>query len=95
MPRLMVVMLALLLGVAGELGAQESRRLEHAAAGERRVALVIGNNAYSHATPLRTAVADAEAVAAKLRSLGVDVVLRTDVARQRMNRAVDEFVAKL
>ncbi|MDO8787647.1 MAG: caspase family protein [Sulfuritalea sp.] len=38
--------------------------------GERRVALVIGNNAYRHVKPLDNAVADAKAMAREFRALG-------------------------
>ncbi len=42
-----------------------------------RVALVIGNNAYTHARPLKSAVADAEAMAARLENdLGFQVITR-------------------
>lgn len=59
-----------------------------------RVALVIGNNAYTHARKLKTAVADAEAVATTLRdTLGFHVISRTDASRDDMPEAVTEFLA--
>jgi formylglycine-generating enzyme required for sulfatase activity len=45
-------------------------------------ALVIGNNAYQHLTPLETAVTDAEAIAEVLRDrYGLEVTLLTDATR--------------
>jgi sulfatase modifying factor 1 len=58
-----------------------------------RVALVIGNNAYTHARPLKTAVADAEAVTKTLRDdLGFHVISRTDATRDDLPEAVTEFL---
>ena len=42
---------------------------------ERRVALVIGNDAYSHLPKLNNARKDAESMAAKLKELGADAVI--------------------
>ncbi len=41
---------------------------------ERRVALVIGNNAYENVPPLQKAVNDADAVSKELAKLGFEVV---------------------
>ena len=45
-----------------------------ALAGERRVALVIGNGAYRHTTRFPNPANDAHAIAAKLTMLGFEVV---------------------
>ena len=57
---------------------------------ESRVALVIGNAAYP-AAPLRNPVNDANAIAERLRSLGFEVTLRTNVKQREMTRAVSLF----
>jgi uncharacterized caspase-like protein len=58
-----------------------------APAGEVRVALVIGNAAYPTA-PLRNPVNDATAIADRLRKLGFEVTLKTNVQQREMTRAV-------
>src|SRR4051812_21828086 len=63
-------------------------------AAEQRIALVIGNAAYPSA-PLRNSVNDANAMAAKLRTLDFDVTLRTDVNRRDMSRVISDFGKKL
>ncbi|MEO5331509.1 MAG: SUMF1/EgtB/PvdO family nonheme iron enzyme [Magnetococcus sp. YQC-5] len=62
---------------------------------EKRVALVIGNNEYTHVEKLNNAVADAMAMKQQLASYGFDVVYRENVNRKEMNKAIDEFLAKL
>ena len=61
----------------------------------KRVALVIGNSAYEHATPLRNSKADANAMAALLRRLEFDVVLGTDLRHRDFADAVNAFSEKL
>jgi uncharacterized caspase-like protein len=61
-----------------------------AAPAESRIALVIGNAAYPTA-PLRNPVNDAKAMADRLRTLGFEVALRTDVTQREMTRAVSQF----
>src|SRR5258705_12109532 len=63
-------------------------------AAEQRVALVIGNGAYPSAR-LANPVNDANAMAAKLRTLGFDVILRTDASQRDMSRAISDFGEKL
>lgn len=53
----------------------------------RRVALVVGNNAYTHGAPLSNAVRDARLVADVLGDAGFEVVVGEDVDR-------DQFIAK-
>ena len=57
---------------------------------ESRVALVIGNAAYP-SSRLRNPVNDATAVAERLRALGFEVTLKTDVKQREMTRAVSVF----
>jgi formylglycine-generating enzyme required for sulfatase activity len=59
---------------------------------ERRVALVIGNDAYDELPDLKKAVADAESFAAVLREKGFDVILRRDLTRQAMDLAAATFI---
>jgi uncharacterized caspase-like protein len=57
---------------------------------EDKVALVIGNAAYA-AAPLRNPLNDANAIAARLRALGFEVTLRTNVTQREMTRSVSQF----
>ena len=63
--------------------------------GDRRVALVIGNNDYQHAKKLDNAVADAQAFRRELEARGFDVVYRENANRRTMNSAMEEFMGKL
>lgn len=60
-------------------------------AAERRVALIVGNSAYEHATPLANPVNDATKISEKLRGLGFEVLLRTDLRGQDFRIALGEF----
>ena len=60
------------------------------ASGETRTALVIGNANYRSA-PLRNPVNDAQAVAAVLRVLGFQVILREDTSQRELLDAMREF----
>ena len=64
-----------------------------ASSGAKRLALVIGNNAYSKVTPLKTAVADANAMARALERAGFRVTLRTDVDEKAMKATLRAFKA--
>lgn len=59
------------------------------AAPGKRMALVIGNAAYPQ--PLLNPVNDARAMAERLRRLGFDVVLRTDITAAQLQKASAEF----
>jgi Caspase domain len=65
-----------------------------AAWADGRIALVIGNSQYGNVTPLKNAVADAEAVAANLQALGFDVTKALNANRGRMNEAIGVFLEK-
>ncbi|MDO9631378.1 MAG: SUMF1/EgtB/PvdO family nonheme iron enzyme, partial [Humidesulfovibrio sp.] len=61
---------------------------------ERRVALVIGNSAYPTAR-LKNPVNDARDMAAALKSLGFEVILRENAGLRQMNEAIDQFWGSL
>jgi uncharacterized caspase-like protein len=58
---------------------------------ERRVALVIGNAQYEHATTLRNPLNDANDIAAVLRTLGFEVVVGTDLDQRAFANQIDQF----
>jgi hypothetical protein len=68
--------------------------LTHPAKAERRVAFVVGNGAYQHATKLPNPSIDAKAMAALLRNVGFDVIEGTDLGREGMAARLGEFAAK-
>ena len=61
---------------------------------ERRIALVIGNNAYE-TSPLVNSVNDARAMAEVLRGAGFAVMLYTDADQRQMQLALREFGERL
>jgi peptidoglycan hydrolase-like protein with peptidoglycan-binding domain len=61
----------------------------------KRVALVIGNSAYTHATPLANPKNDVEDMAAALKPLGFTVILATDLTKSAMDRKILEFALAL
>ena len=62
--------------------------------GARRVALVVGNNAYPSA-PLLNPVNDARAMAAALQVAGFTVILKTDASQPELTAAVRDFGNRL
>lgn len=82
--------LVLALVAVGAAGAQ-TRSLDVEAGG--RVALVIGNAAYAHATPLQNPVNDVEDISSALASVGFSVHAHTDLTHEGMGRALAEFAA--
>ena len=62
-----------------------------AALAEKRVALIIGNGAYSKAPPLPNPSHDAAAIADKLRAAGFDVFDKIDLGVAAMRRALRDF----
>jgi len=64
------------------------------AAPEKRTALVIGNGAYSSA-PLKNPVNDATDIAATLKRLGFDVILKKNASMQDMENAIRDFGSRL
>ncbi len=61
---------------------------------ERRVALVIGNGAYS-SSPLKNPPNDAKAMAAALSKLGFEVMHHQDIDQTEMRRAIRDFGERL
>jgi uncharacterized caspase-like protein len=67
----------------------------YATAAERRVALVIGNAAYVHASVLNTPINDARLLAKRLREMGfAEVFERYNVGLRPMAEALDAFGAR-
>ena len=66
-----------------------------AVSAERRVALVIGNGAYEHASPLQTPPNDAAAMAEKLRALGFEVIDGADLSKREMEQSIGTFADTL
>lgn len=62
---------------------------------EKRIALVIGNSAYTRVPALTNPKNDAKLMAETLESVGFDVVLAIDIDRRKMGRAVRQFGKKL
>lgn len=65
------------------------------ASAERRLALVIGNSAYSHAPALANPVNDARSIAAALEQAGFEVVLGVDLTKAAFDTTVRGFSRKL
>ncbi|MEO9782178.1 MAG: caspase family protein [Sedimentitalea sp.] len=65
------------------------------AAAERRIALIIGNDAYEEVPRLDKAVADATGIAATLTAQGFETITATDSSRRQMNRSISEFTGQL
>ena len=61
----------------------------------RRIALVIGNGAYTNAPPLKNPPNDAREMAATLKTLGFDVSNGINVSQREMKRLIREFGQKL
>jgi hypothetical protein len=61
----------------------------------KRVALVIGNNAYENVPVLQKAVNDAQSIAQELARLGFEVVSAQNVGRRAMSRALVELEGKV
>lgn len=65
------------------------------AAAEKRVALVIGNDAYQGVPKLEKAANDARAVGKELAKVGFDVMSYTNLDRRAMNQAISQFIDKI
>ena len=62
---------------------------------QNRFALVIGNNNYTTIGRLANPVNDATEVAARLRTLGYQVELKTNVGNAEMGRAINDYIQRL
>lgn len=80
--------------VAALVTSHASENTRNVAVGAKRIALVIGNARYAEA-PLRNPVNDARDIAAALRSIGFDVIEKTDATQKEMNRAIAQFGERL
>lgn len=65
------------------------------AAAEKRVALVVGNSAYVHATPLTNPANDASDMAEALKRVGFEVILGLDVDRRTFDGKLRDFARAL
>lgn len=74
---------------------EPARNLNTTSAGERRIALVIGNSAYPGGAALKNPANDASDMAAKLRKLNFSVTLKTNVSQKEMLRALTDFGEKV
>ena len=61
----------------------------------KRVALVIGNSDYAHATKLENPKNDADDIAAALQTLGFEVVKGVDLDKAAMDRTIRDFAVAL
>ena len=61
----------------------------------RRLALVVGNDAYENLPPLRKVVNDARAVGEALTKLGFDVTVLENASRRAINAKLVEFTGKV
>lgn len=62
---------------------------------DKRIGLVIGNDAYQEVPPLDKARADAVAIAGALAAQGFEIIRATDATRRDMNRRISDFTARL
>ncbi len=93
---LLAAVFATALGIVNDTSAQQNvavRRTD-ARVSEKRVALVIGNNAYRN-TPLTAPINDARDMSIALTNLGFKVTKLEDVGRLAMLRAMRNFVDEL
>ncbi|MGZ3254695.1 MAG: caspase family protein, partial [Burkholderiaceae bacterium] len=65
-----------------------------AGATENRVALVIGNGSYRF-SPLKNPVNDSQAMAAKLKTVGFDVIERHNLTQRQVGAVLREFRSRL
>ena len=83
----------------GSSHAQQDRQLvqrpSQAGTNAKRIALIIGNGAYTNAPPLKNPPNDARDMAKTLRELGFDVTSGIDVNQRDFKRLVREFGQKL
>ena len=88
MRRILLLALALTSPIA------DAQQRNLVAAGEQRVALVIGNAAYKE-SPLRNPVNDARAMADRLQRLGFTVIRRENLKSREIGTALNEFRSRL
>ena len=86
LPRLLPRMVAVFVGLALLAVADPAQA--------RRMALIVGNSDYQGITKLKNPVNDADAMAAKLRELGFEVTLLTDIGSDDFWTRLDQFSAE-
>ena len=87
--KILSVFLLLALSASAQLG-QTDRDLVRASARIRRLALVIGNDAYP-GNPLHNAVNDARSMKSALEQSGFKVQLGLNVTQRQMESVIDDF----
>jgi hypothetical protein len=96
---LVLVTAGLMCSLSNRAHAQEGRQLVRTGSADastaRRIALVIGNGAYTSAPPLKNPPNDARDMSATLRTLGFDVTNGINVNQREMKRLIREFGQKL
>ena len=73
------------------MGGASSNPAPAGASDGKRQALVIGNSAYAHTSPLENPAKDARLIAAALNNAGFNVRLHTDLTQKQMKRAMRDF----
>ena len=73
----------------------QPRRVVPLSEGGKRWGLVVGNDAYTAAHPLRNAVNDARGMAAVLRQAGFTLTVVENATRESLDRGVTQFVNQL
>lgn len=63
----------------------------NAAMAKKRLALIIGNDAYENVTPLQKAANDADTIGQTLAELGFKVTVAKNLARRDMNKSLQAF----
>lgn len=89
------VTLVAILALTSSFSAQIGRNLERDKSGGRRIALVIGNAAYSKAKPLTNPANDAADMAVALKGLGFEVFSGVNLDKRRMEILIRDFGTKL
>src|ERR1043165_3006715 len=95
--RLFVLLAASMILLSGA-HAQDRQLVQNSAqsaAASKRIALVIGNGAYTSAPPLKNPPNDARDMAATLRTLGFEVTSGFNVSQRDLKRLIREFGQKL
>ncbi len=75
--------------------AQADRGAGVKATGEKRLALVIGNGAYQHTSPLPNPTNDSNDMAATLKTLGFEVIEGTNQTKLQMENLIRQFGNRL
>ncbi len=92
--KLLLFLLTVWLGIASAAEPQRTLGVTPASGG-KRVALIIGNAAYPGVAALKNSANDAKDIGEKLKKLGFDVTVRTDIRYREMLRSLTEFGDKI